>query len=172
MESGKRSILAGLRFSRKQSTRLRSSWDHRLWGYSIGPDLWSGLAGDQQRGSSDKGATDDSDSGGEADGETDEEASDEQDETDLDEEQHIRSDAAEISGEDEDALQSDSSPDSSSREPVLSDNYSEMHAAAAQLLELLFELCITFMTEEFKDGQPSSSTLVYYSGVLALQGAE
>ncbi|KAF1357150.1 hypothetical protein EJ07DRAFT_129553, partial [Lizonia empirigonia] len=26
------------------------------------------------------------------------------------------------------------------------------------------------MTEEFKDGQPSSSTLVFYSGVLALQG--
>jgi hypothetical protein len=26
------------------------------------------------------------------------------------------------------------------------------------------------MTEEFRDGQPSSSTLAYYSGVLGLQG--
>ena len=33
-----------------------------------------------------------------------------------------------------------------------------------------FELCVAFMTEEFRDGQPGSSTLVYYSGVLALQG--
>jgi hypothetical protein len=38
------------------------------------------------------------------------------------------------------------------------------------LLQLLFELCIAFITEEFRDGQPSSSTLVYYSGVLGLQG--
>ena len=79
-------------------------------------------------------------------------------------------DAADILGEDEDALQSDSSTASSLREPVLSDKAGGIHAAAAELLELLFELCITFMTEEFKDGQPSSSTLVFYSGVLALQG--
>lgn len=91
----------------------------------------------------------------------------------MDEEQNVGSDTVEILGEDEDAPQSDSSTDLPLREPVLSDKYNEMHAAAAELLELLFELCITFMTEEFKDGQPSLSTLVYYtgSGVLALQGA-
>ena len=175
MESGKRSTLAGLRLSRKQSTRLRSIWDHRLWDHHIGPDLWSGLAVDQQRRSSDRRATD-SQRGSEVDGktndngETDEEATDEQDETDLDEEQDVGSEAADTSGEDDDALQSDSSTDSSLREPVLSDKPREIYAAAAELLELLFELCITFMTEEFTDGQPSSSTLVFYSGVLALQG--
>lgn len=176
MESSKRSMLPGLQFSRKQLTRLRSIWDHRLWDHRIGLDLWSDLAGDQQRRSSDRRATDDSQRGSEAnkktdDGEADEEATTEQDETDQDEEQDVGSDAADISGEDEDALQSDSSTASSLREPVLSDKASAIHAAAAKLLELLFELCITFMTEEFKDGQPSSSTLVFYSGVLALQGA-
>lgn len=69
-------------------------------------------------------------------------------------------------------MQSDSSTASSLREPVLSGKASGIHAAAAELLELIFELCITIMTEEFRDGhgQPSSSTLVFYSGVLALQG--
>jgi hypothetical protein len=59
-----------------------------------------------------------------------------------------------------------SGTDPSSREPASSDRSSEIYAAAAELLELLFELCIAFMTEEFRDGQPSSSTLVYYSGIL------
>jgi hypothetical protein len=45
-----------------------------------------------------------------------------------------------------------------------------MYTAAAELLQLMFELCIAFMTEEFKDRQPSTSMLVYYSGILALQG--
>jgi hypothetical protein len=35
-----------------------------------------------------------------------------------------------------------------------------------ELLELVFQLSITFSTEEFVDGQPSSSLLVYFSGVL------
>ncbi|PVH90916.1 hypothetical protein DM02DRAFT_708411 [Periconia macrospinosa] len=39
-----------------------------------------------------------------------------------------------------------------------------------KLLQLLFKSCIAFMTEEFGGGQPSSSTLVYYSGILALHG--
>ncbi|KAJ9634892.1 hypothetical protein H2199_008756 [Coniosporium tulheliwenetii] len=35
-----------------------------------------------------------------------------------------------------------------------------------QWAELIFGLSISFITEEFTDGQPSSSVLVYYSGIL------
>jgi hypothetical protein len=38
--------------------------------------------------------------------------------------------------------------------------------AADQLLELLFQLSVTFSTEQFLDGEPSSSILVFFSGIL------
>jgi hypothetical protein len=47
---------------------------------------------------------------------------------------------------------------------------SEMHAAAAKLLQFLFKLCIAIIIKRFRDGYPSSSTLVYYSGGFLLQG--
>ncbi|KAH7010838.1 uncharacterized protein B0I36DRAFT_225623, partial [Microdochium trichocladiopsis] len=40
--------------------------------------------------------------------------------------------------------------------------------ALSQLLELLFKLCITFYTEDFADGHPSSTYLVYFSGILGI----
>lgn len=52
----------------------------------------------------------------------------------------------------------------------MNSEYGDANRAAADLLELLFQLSIAFMTEEFADGQPSSSMLVYYSGVLGLSG--
>jgi hypothetical protein len=39
-------------------------------------------------------------------------------------------------------------------------------SAVDELLELVFQLSITFSTEEFVDSQPSSSLLVYFSGIL------
>ncbi|KAF9728636.1 hypothetical protein PMIN01_13464 [Paraphaeosphaeria minitans] len=76
-------------------------------------------------------------------------------------------DAEEITDSDADL---DGRTDSSSDVPTMGKMSEEILDAAAELLQLLFELCITFMTEEFRDGQASSSTLVYYSGVLALRG--
>jgi hypothetical protein len=38
--------------------------------------------------------------------------------------------------------------------------------AADQLLELLFQLSITFSTEQFTNGESSSSVLVFFSGIL------
>ena len=37
-----------------------------------------------------------------------------------------------------------------------------------QLAESIFELGILFASEEFEDGKPRSSLLVYFSGVLGL----
>ncbi|PVH90818.1 hypothetical protein DM02DRAFT_664634 [Periconia macrospinosa] len=91
-------------------------------------------------------------------------------EIELEEEdgQSLESDEEEIFGEDE--VDAGRGSDLPTREPFSSGGSGEMHAAATELLQILFELCIAFMTEEFRDGQPSSSILVYYSGVLALQG--
>ncbi|KAJ5142419.1 hypothetical protein N7526_003414 [Penicillium atrosanguineum] len=36
------------------------------------------------------------------------------------------------------------------------------------LLEMLFKLCVLFITQTFTDGQPQSSVLVYFSGVLGI----
>jgi hypothetical protein len=128
-----------------------------------------GIAIERQRRHSKRGATDDTNRV-EQDEEIDGESPDEEDETDPEEDgQNFESEEEEILEEDE--VDGYSGTDPSSREPASSDRSSETYAAAAaELLELLFELCIAFMTEEFRDGQPSSSTLVYYSGILALQG--
>ncbi|KAL5371137.1 hypothetical protein DPSP01_014468 [Paraphaeosphaeria sporulosa] len=168
MDPGTRSSLAVIRFSQRQSARLRLIWEHPLWDRCIDPDFWGRLAADQQRGSGEAAATDstsEAEAAAEIDGET---ASDNDDIHSKENEHDFESDAEEISEEDE--TDDDSGTESSSREPTSSNRSSEMHAAAAELLQLLFELCIAFMTEEFRDGQPGSSVLVYYSGILALQG--
>ncbi|EXK26248.1 hypothetical protein FOMG_17150 [Fusarium oxysporum f. sp. melonis 26406] len=39
-------------------------------------------------------------------------------------------------------------------------------SAFDQFLELLFQLCVTLSTESYLDGQPSSTLLIYFSGIL------
>ena len=47
------------------------------------------------------------------------------------------------------------------------------NAPTDQLLELLFQLSVTFSTGQFIDGEPSSSMLVFFSGILGFSsGAE
>ncbi|KAH7010893.1 uncharacterized protein B0I36DRAFT_218326, partial [Microdochium trichocladiopsis] len=41
--------------------------------------------------------------------------------------------------------------------------------ALGQLLELLFKLAITFCTEDFIDGHPNSTHLVYFSSILGIK---
>ncbi|KAJ9655510.1 hypothetical protein H2201_008786 [Coniosporium apollinis] len=169
MESKIRSSLAGIQFSQKQSARMRSIWEHRLWGLRIGPDEWSRLRADYQQRQGPQG--DLISPGGRAredyvGGEVDSEAGDEDDEVDTGEE--VAEDDGDEDDEEKDEV--DEGREGSLCPNVLSQSNptSELHDAAAELPQLLFELCIAFMTEEFRDGQPSSSTLVYYSGVLAL----
>jgi hypothetical protein len=49
MESSQRSTLTGIRLSPKQSTRLQSIWEHRLWDLGLSPYFWSELAVDHRR---------------------------------------------------------------------------------------------------------------------------
>lgn len=46
------------------------------------------------------------------------------------------------------------------------DRFDNADPAVDELLELVFQLSITFSTEEFVNSQPSSSLLVYFSGIL------
>jgi hypothetical protein len=39
-------------------------------------------------------------------------------------------------------------------------------SASGQFLELLFQLCVMLSTESYVDGQPSSTLLIYFSGIL------
>ncbi|RFN54792.1 hypothetical protein FIE12Z_930 [Fusarium flagelliforme] len=41
-------------------------------------------------------------------------------------------------------------------------------SAFDQFLELLFQLCVTLNTESYLNGQPSSTLLIYFSGILGL----
>ena len=45
---------------------------------------------------------------------------------------------------------------------------SQLRKALEEVLELLFQLSVTICTEQYTDGQPSSTLLVYFSGVLGL----
>ncbi|KAL5434706.1 hypothetical protein PMIN06_011321 [Paraphaeosphaeria minitans] len=175
MEPNIRSSLAGIRLSQKQSARLQSIWEHPLWGLRTSPGLWADLRVDHRSSNNARGdatsaahsmSEGDSDEGidGEvAHGDNGNDMGDGEDNSDP----GLDLDAEEITDSDADL---DGRTDSSSDVPTMGKMSEEILDAAAELLQLLFELCITFMTEEFRDGQASSSTLVYYSGVLALRG--
>jgi len=46
------------------------------------------------------------------------------------------------------------------------DRFGNAGSAVDELLELVFQLSITFSTEKFVNSQPSSNVLVYFSGIL------
>lgn len=84
----------------------------------------------------------------------------EEDEGDLDE--------AEEHGDDEDEQDGDDiayATDDDSKEGLEEGKEAPL-TSLDELLELLFRLSITFSTEDLIEGQPSSSLLVYYSGIL------
>jgi hypothetical protein len=57
-----------------------------------------------------------------------------------------------------------------SSDVTLADERSLTCSSASQgpLLEMLFKLCVLFITQTFADGQPQSSILVYFSGILGI----
>jgi hypothetical protein len=172
LEAGIRSKLAGDRLSQKQSGRMRAIWEHKFWDLRFGPNVW--LEHQARQGATDhlegpRGYTDRDDEDRAID---DDEAEEEQNEQDTDQEWCEQEDEEEYL---EKNLEDDDSDDgvgtnSSSHILTQGNGSRKMHDAAAELLELLFELSISFMTEEFRDGQPSSSMLIYYTGILALRG--
>jgi hypothetical protein len=77
MEPGQRSTLTEIRLSPKQSTRLQSTWEHRLWDLCISLYFWSELAVDHQRRYSKRGETTNTRDDGAGDEEMDQSITDE-----------------------------------------------------------------------------------------------
>src|SRR5439155_1348155 len=70
---------------------------------------------------------------------------------------------------DHDAAAGPLTPEEDNPEPNPDPNpnpHPRQDSAVGELLELVFRLSITFSIEEFIDGQPSSSLLIYFSGIL------
>ncbi|KAF9698404.1 hypothetical protein EKO04_003929 [Ascochyta lentis] len=120
---------------------------HLTQAVQISPDVWSGRGVDHERRRGGQGATD-STSEGEVDEQIDRETTDEDGQTDPEEDEEDFESNAEESSE-EDRVDDVSQTYSSLHEPTLSDRSSEIYAAAAELLELFFELCVAFMTRPY-----------------------
>ncbi|KAH6661832.1 hypothetical protein B0J14DRAFT_663163 [Halenospora varia] len=116
------------------------------------------------------------DGGAEDEGEDEEEGIDEEDEykedgyeadkgEDNEDDEDIKGGVVE--GEQEDDDDGDGSVGHRSEDENQEENWFDNASSAVdELLELVFQLSITLSTEEFVDSQPSSSLLVYFSGIL------
>jgi hypothetical protein len=182
MPADLRRKLTGIRFSKKQLRQLEEIWEHRAWSeVDLDRGTWfeTTQGGGRAEVGGDHTEEEEEDGDDEADGDEgeDEELSDSGGSEDGDDEELSDHDD---SGDNEDG--DDEDPDEAgSRELDLQEGGSdggeaiggrrlgvaeESSDAVNQLLELLFQLSITFSTEQFTDGQPSSTLLVYFSGVL------
>jgi hypothetical protein len=132
----------GIRFTKKQLNELRKVWED---------EAWDDIKDDPKNTSDEESlSSDDGSDWEDADGEDD---TDGEDEADEDQE----ADTDDEKDEDQNGWATDESED----ESILNTTFD-----VDKLAELAFRLSIFFITEGFTDGQPSSSLLVYYSGVL------
>ncbi|KAH8660995.1 hypothetical protein BGZ61DRAFT_593815 [Ilyonectria robusta] len=125
----------------------------------------------QEEATSNRGNDEDGEDDGEAEEDGKEEDEDEVDEEDEDEEDEDEEDEDEEDDEDEtedDETEDDWVPGEEEAErrdtnphPKASDNSTD------HLVERLFGLSLALCTEPLLDGQPSSTILVYFSGILA-----
>jgi TATA-binding protein-associated factor Taf7 len=147
--------ITGIRFSKKQLSQMQAIWDHEVWSKTdLVRSIWPRLRGasedfrdgieDEETESEEVYKAAEGDEDGEE--EEGEEIADDDDESSADEEDNQG---------DEDEYQEEDEPET--REGSATMNW---------LLELVFQLSVTFSTEEFMDSQPSSSLLVYFSRVL------
>ncbi|MCJ1360905.1 MAG: hypothetical protein MMC33_010915 [Icmadophila ericetorum] len=144
--------LTGVRFKKEQLRQIRLVREQRAWS---DVDLaQGGWPGSEDEGNY-EGDVDD-EGGDEAEDETDGEEDDEDDED-------TESDSGEGAHGDDDGERTVGRwSEDEYQEEAQSDNA----GAVGELLELVFQLSITFSTEEFLDGQPSSTLLVFISGIL------
>ncbi|KAH8591171.1 hypothetical protein B0O99DRAFT_719407, partial [Bisporella sp. PMI_857] len=155
MTPAARKSALGIQFTKKQLKELRGVWNDDAWD-DVNSELENAHSGDQLF------SENSSDWEGEED--EDEEEDEEEDEDAIEDADKIEERSAEddfidqADDEDEKVWISDGSEDQCMSNTTT--------AEVDKLAELVFRLSIFFVTEEFADGQPSSSLLVYYSGVL------
>jgi hypothetical protein len=154
--------LTGIRFKKEQLRKMRAIWEHGVWSdVDLAQGRWPG----SRDGGENTGG------GAEDEGEDEEEGFDDEDEYEADEGEDDEDDEdIEVGveeGEQEDDHDGEGSVGHGSEDEYQEEDQSDSAGAAVdELLELVFQLSITFSTEEFVDSQPSSSLLVYFSGIL------
>jgi hypothetical protein len=152
-----RKTLLGVTFKRTQLDMLRAIWDHQIWNSEMDQSSFWGT-GVYERDVSqeyDEDALSVDEEDDRVDGEDDEERDQDVDEDEEDEESGGEEGEG-YDGEEYGEEEYDGGDDEASNEKEI------------ELTELMFELSIHFASEEFEDGQPRSSLLVYFSGVLGL----
>jgi Orsellinic acid/F9775 biosynthesis cluster protein D len=156
--------LTGIRFKKEQLRQIRAIWEHRVWSDSVlAQGRWPGS---RDRGGSSMGnAEDEGEEEEVAMSEEDEEKADEEDDGEVDEETEacVHRELDEDSDDDRSVGRRSEDDEEGGK-----DRLSNAGSAVDELLELVFQLSVTFSTEEFIDSQPSSSLLVYFSGILGL----
>jgi hypothetical protein len=152
----------GISFTREQLDELREVW---------GDDAWDDIEDDDAENARDEeGFSSDNDSDWE--GEDAEEEADEDEDIDEDEEEVEDGTEDKIADESIEDDVIDRAREDEDKEGWISDGSEDQCGSNTdtpevdKLAELAFRLSIFFITEVFTDGQPSSSLLVYYSGVL------
>ncbi|KAH9203136.1 hypothetical protein DL95DRAFT_377907 [Leptodontidium sp. 2 PMI_412] len=153
--------LTGIRFKKEQLRQMRAIWEHGAWSdVDLSQARWPG----SRDGGENVGGGMEDDGEGEDEYETDEGEDNEDDEDVEGDVEEGERDDSEDDDEAEDGEQSvgHGSEDEYQQE----DRFNNAGAAVDELLELVFQLSITFSTEESVDSQPSSSLLVYFSGIL------
>lgn len=153
--------LTGIRFKKKQLRQMRALWEHRAWRDDLAQGKRPG-DGDENVGvvPKTKGGEEGDDEGG---------GIDEGDEYEVEERENDEDDEdteGGVEGERGDVDDGDGSVGQGAEDEYQEDWFGNAGSAVDELLELVFQLSITFSTEEFVDSQPSSSLLVYFSGIL------
>jgi hypothetical protein len=135
--------VARIRFTKEQLGQLQAIWEHEALNDAKPMSKFSSVTAD-------------------------EEEQEEAEEEDVEDEEVLDRDEEEENGDiedEEDGVDSFYTMDEDSKE-WLEEGEDEALTSIEELLELLFQLSITFSTEDFIEGQPGSSLLVYYSGIL------
>jgi hypothetical protein len=152
--------LTGIRFKKEQLRQIRAIWEHKAW--SDG-DLAQGRWPRARDGDEESGMNAE-DEGDEEEGVLSEEEGEEADEEPDGED----NEETEACGEPDEDSADDRSVGQRSTDENSENRSNHTNSTIDELLELVFQLSITFSTEEFTDSQLSSSLLVYFSGILGL----
>ena len=160
---GVRHRLLGIRFRKKQIRQMRIIWEHRAWSNSD-------LARGRWLGSRDRDVCVGSDLEDEEENQ-DEYEIDEEEENDDDQNESVNVYIEEKDREDNEAdYDADdgeySAGDRGEDEHQEEDSFHNIDTTVKELLELIFQLTITFNTEEFINSQPSCNLLVYFNGII------
>ena len=152
----------GIRFTKKELTELEKVWNDGAWDddeheIDIGEEISQGPYENDSEPESECEEYEDDD-------EEDEDEEEEEEKGGEGEEKEQDNETIDGSPEDDFASQTGESYDEGSQ---FSD---DTPAPVDKIAELVFRLSIFFIVEEFTNGQPSSSLLVYYSGVLGFSG--